>query len=136
MVIVRSSQPPVRSTVQPLNFCELLTKRLNEVGNSKQLLFRQDGTRPQQKQPLLPPEPRPTHLPIPQPPPPPPSSPTPSSDQSRDDRCLSLSIITVSSGYGSLTRSMEGQYFMHYDEDDNKDDIDIDCDLTLSTSEN
>ena len=114
---------------------ELLTKRLNEViadSNTKQLLQRQDGTRPQQKRPLLPPEPRPTHLPIPQPPP---SSPTPShdtSDQSCDDHGSSLTIITVSSGYGSLVKSVESrQSFIYYDDDDIKDG----CDLTGSTRE-
>ena len=147
-MIAETSQPlPVRPRVQPFhiqhdwthNLSELLTKRLNEViidSNTKQSLQRQeDGTRPQQKRPLLPPEPRPTRLPIPQqPPPPPPSSPTPShdtSDQSCDDRGLTLSIITVSSGYGSLTRSVESQQsFMYYD-----DDIKEDCDLTDSTME-
>lgn len=105
LVIVRNSQPPIRSPLHTQYFSEL-TKQLNEIGNRK---LRQDGTRPQQKQPLLPPEPRPTRLPIPQP--------TPShntSDQSRDDRCLSL---TISSGYGSLNRSMEGSYFMIKDDD-------------------
>ena len=146
-MIAEISQPlPVRPRVQPFhihhdwthNLSELITKRLNEViadSNTKQLLQRQDGTRPQQKRPLLPPEPRPTHLPIPQPPPPPPSSPTPShdtSDQSCDDHGLTLSIITVSSGYGSLTTSVESrQSFIYYDDDDIKDD----CDLTGSTRE-
>ena len=38
-----------------------------KAGNARQLLQRQeDGTRPQQRQPLLPPEPRPTCLPIPE----------------------------------------------------------------------
>ena len=109
----------------------------------KQVLQRQediDRTKPQQRQPLLPPQPRPTHLPIPQPPPqlstppPPPSSPTLShdtSDQTCDDP--RWSIITVSSGYGSLTstiRSTEGrQSFMYFYDEDNNDD-NTDCDLT------
>ena len=129
--------------------CELLTKQLNEVlgllkaGNIKQVLQRQEDinrTKPQQRQPLLPPQPRPTRLPIPQPPPrlstppPPPSSPTLShdtSDQTCDDS--RWSIITVSSGYGSLTstiRSTEGrQSFMYFYDEDNNDD-NTDCDLT------
>ena len=39
---------------------------LRKADNTKQLLHRENGTRPQ---PMLPPEPRPKCLPIPQPPP-------------------------------------------------------------------
>ena len=42
---------------------------LLKPGYTHLLQRREDGTGPQQKQPLLPPEPRPTHLPMPQPPP-------------------------------------------------------------------